>query len=299
MRRKSSLAVLNERGLALIMVLWGLALLSLVAIATLSLERSARRAALDVGERAEAQALAEAGINRAILSLLDPDPAKRWRVDAVPYDFEFESHSIRVWIQDEAGKIDLNTADRDLLVSLFISAGFDGQASDELVDKILDWRDPSDLHRLNGAKDEDYRAAGYPYGPRNGPFQSVDELKLVMGMTPDLFERVRPALTIYSQRSSINPWTAPREALLALPGAYQDQVEAILSARTGGADDVPGANADRGSNLNQPESLQGLAFSIRLEITDPRSSSADVWTEVVRITGDPRRPYWVLSWENS
>ena len=48
----------------------------------------------------------------------------------------------------------------------------------------------------------EYRAAGYAYGPRDGPFETVEELKLVMGMTPLLFEALAPVLTIYSQ----TPW---------------------------------------------------------------------------------------------
>src|ERR1051326_6232184 len=171
-RRRSS----DERGLALIMVLWGLALLSLMALGALSLERSARRSALDVGLRARADALTEAGISRAILSLLDPEPTRRWRVDGVAQEFVFGKRHFRILIQDESGKIDLNATDRELLVTLFVSQGLSAQAADELTDKILDWRDPTDAHRLNGAKDPEYRAAGFPYGPRNGPFQSVDEI---------------------------------------------------------------------------------------------------------------------------
>ena len=70
--------------------------------------------------------------------------------------------------------------------------------------------------RVNGAKDQAYRLAGTSYRPRNGPFQSVDELLLVMDMTPALFTRIAPALTVYSGRQFIDPQVAPREALLAL-----------------------------------------------------------------------------------
>src|SRR5437868_15171957 len=121
----------DERGLALIMVLWGLALLSLMALGALSLERSARRSAVDTGIRARADALTEAGISRAILSLLDPEPTRSWRIDSVPQEFSFEHHRFRISIQDESGKIDLNATDRELLVNLLVSQGLTSQAADE------------------------------------------------------------------------------------------------------------------------------------------------------------------------
>jgi general secretion pathway protein K len=288
----------DERGLALILVLWGLALLSLMAVGVLSLERSARRSSLDFDQRARAEALSAAGINRAILSLLEPDPARRWRIDGTPRDLQLENYHFRVRIQDESGKIDLNVADRELLVGLFVSQGLSAQAADELTDKVLDWRDPTDAHRLNGSKDDEYRAAGYPYGPRNGPFQTVDELKLVMDVTPEMYKRIEPAITIYSQRPMINPTTAPREALLALPSFDAEKVETVLVARSGGED--ASSAEDTGQNasvLDQPRSLFGLAFAIRVRILD-REFLGYSTEAVIRITGDPREPYWVMSWRD-
>jgi general secretion pathway protein K len=46
-----------------------------------------------------------------------------------------------------------------------------------LVDAILDWRDEDDLHLVNGAEDPDYKAAGLPYGAKDGPFDSLEELQ--------------------------------------------------------------------------------------------------------------------------
>src|SRR5262249_44943883 len=154
------------------------------------------------------EAIAEAAVSRAALGLLDPRPEARWRPDGVPYEFGFDNARIRVQIQDELGRIDLNHADESVLVSLFQSVGLDPQSASSLVDKILDWRDSSPFKRLNGAKDRDYHAAGYAYRPRNGPFQSLDELKLVMGMTSELFRRVEPALTIYSGKQFLDPQVA-------------------------------------------------------------------------------------------
>ena len=146
----------------------------------------------------------------------------------------------------------------------------------------MDWRTATPLKHLNGAKEQDYRASGSAIRPRNGPFQSVDELLEVMDMTPALFRRIEPALTVYSGHQFIDPQLAPREALLALPNMTPDAVEAALAARTG-----PLLAAD-------PASLRGRAFTIRAEVEE--ASSTIAYEAAVRLTGDPAEPYWVLSW---
>jgi len=138
----------------------------------------------------------DAGVNRAVLSLLDPQLNHRWRTDGLPQTFNFDGTPLKVSIQDELGRIDLNQADGSLLVNLFQSVGLDVQAARSLVDKILGWRDSNSGRRLNGAKEAEYRAAGMSVTPRNGPFQSIDELKLVMDMTLVLFHRVEKAIIV-------------------------------------------------------------------------------------------------------
>jgi general secretion pathway protein K len=145
------------------------------------------------------------------------------------------------------------------------------------------------LKRLNGATSQDYHAAGFAYGPRNGPFQSVDELKLVMDMTPELFRRVEPALTVYSGRQFIDPQFAPREALLALPTVNADAAASLIAAR---------ANQGTGTRtgvIDPIVPLQGRAFTIRADID---KSAGTLSREVaVRITDNPIQPYWVMSWK--
>ena len=196
---------------------------------------------------------------------------------------------MRVRIQDELGRIDLNHADGSLLAGLLRSAGLDAEAADRLVDKILDWRTSGPGRRLNGAKGEDYRAAARAYRPRNGPFQSLDELKLVMDMTPNLFERVEPALTVYSGRQFVDPQVAPREVLLALPAMDAGQAASLVAARTQAGAPTPAGVAD------PMNSIKGRAFGIRAEIGTANGVSAR--EAAIRLTGDPARAFWRLSWK--
>jgi general secretion pathway protein K len=268
--------------MALVSVIWGVALLSVIAVSFLWTGNTARRLVRNGLDVAQVEALAEAAVNRAALGLLETRPDARWRTDAVPYDFGFDGARMQVRIQDELGRIDLNWADGSVLVALFQSVGLDAQAAARLVDKIQDWRDSSPLRRLNGAKDRDYRDAGYAYRPRNGAFQSLDELKLVMGMTPELFDRVEPALTVYSGRPSIDPQVAPREALLAVPTMDEGKIAALIAARAG---------APPSSALPLP----GRAFAVSVAIE--RADRTIGREAVIRMTEDAAKPFWILSWK--
>ena len=226
------------------------------------------------------------------MALLDPRPDKQWRVDGINQSFDFNGVPVRLAIQDELGRIDLNYADGSLLAGLFRSAGLDAISANSLVDKILDWRDPNPAHRLNGAKQKDYREAGYLYQPRNGPFQSVDELKLVMGVGPELFKQVEPALTVYSGRQFFDPRVAPSEVLMVLPTMNAETAGSLIAARSGLQPDA-GSTAPTGV-VAPPTSAPGRAFMICAEIQ--KSKGALAREAVIRLTGDLAQPYWVLSW---
>jgi general secretion pathway protein K len=276
--------------MALLSVLWGIALLSIVAVSFLSAGGVSYRLAYNAVEIARTDAVAEAAVNRAILGLLDPQLDRRWRTDGVAQAFNFDGTSLKISIQDELGRIDLNHTDASLLIGLFKSVGLDVQSASKLVDKILDWRDANPSRRLNGAKEQDYRMSGHAYRPRNGAFQSVHELKLVMDMTPELFKRVEPALTVYSGRPFIDPRLAPAEALLALPSMDSAKVTALIAARTGSppSSPVPAGSAE------MPLQQAGRAFTIRIEFE--RRGGVLLREAVIRLTDNPAQPYWVLSW---
>jgi general secretion pathway protein K len=268
-------------------VLWGIGLLTMIAASMLSAGNVSYALSHTAIETAQDQAAAEAGVMGAVLGLLDPRPDRRWRVDGVEKAFNWGEVTMRIAIQDELGRIDLNQADQGLLTGLFRSVGLNANDASAVVDKILDWRDANPGRRLNGAKEGDYRAANIHQGPRNGPFQSVDELQLVMGMTRDLYRRVEPAITVYSGRQFFDPQFAPREALLALPTMTADAVANIIAART---------NRAVGGVIPTAIPLGGRAFSIRTKI--PSSTGVAVHEAVVRLTDDARRPFWVLGWKS-
>jgi len=276
----------------IVSVLWGLALLGAAALSLLTAGTVEYRLAHNALRLMTDDAIAEAAVARAVLGLLDPRPERRLRADGVPQALDLGGRRVMVAAQDELGRIDLNQADGTLLASLLVSVGLDPSAAEALVDKILDWRDASPLKRLNGAKAAEYRAAGYDYQPRNGPFQSIDELRLVMGMTPEIFARVERAVTVYSGRPRFDPQVAPREALLALPTMDAAQAAALMAARSQAGAGAAGVTGGLGDPLTV---LKGRAFTI---VARFQAGDRHVMRKAaIRISGDPYQPYWLLNWQ--
>jgi general secretion pathway protein K len=284
----------SERGWALVSVLWVVTALTLMAAATEELTASSyglERRAID---RAQTEAVLDAAIARAALGITAPDVTDRWRVDGVPSQFSFNGKSITISIQDELGRFDLNAVDGSMLSALFRAENVPLDESETLVGRILDWRGSTDLHRLHGATREDYTAAGLRYGPRHGPFQSVDELRLVLGMPPDLFERIRPALTVYSKRPMIDPRIATPEALLALYGGDRQKVANEVNLRNGNFAES-GASMSTAGFIDSANPLAGRAFSV--SAVTAFEGHTLTRNALLAFTEDIKRPYLVLGWQ--
>ena len=101
----------------------------------------------------------------------------------------------------------------------------------DLAAAIADWRDGNTTVRPGGAEADAYYQAGHDYGPRNGPFASIQELQLVLGMTPPLYAKLAPLVTIWSGRNVPNPAHAPASVLAALPGMNKDSAGSYVEKR--------------------------------------------------------------------
>ncbi len=283
----------REAGYALVLVLVGVALLSLIVVSVLLISaRSVQDISADLA-RAKLACAADAGVSEAELSLLDLRPSMRWPVDGTPRYISFDGIPVMVIVESESGKIDLNGADRDLIVGLFTAAGLDQTSANTMADRVLDWREPGNLKRLNGAKAPDYRAAGLPYGPRDGPFQSISELQLVLGMTPALYDELEPAITVYNMLPSPQMQTAP-PLVLEAQGMDRASIEAVLSARARG-EIAPDTDNEEPNAVAQIPGLPGTVFTI---LAQARYAGREVLRrETILFTGNPKNPFWILAWD--
>lgn len=221
----------RQRGIALVIVLWIVTLLSVMAASFAYSTRTETTLAAHAMNRARARALAEAGVNYAMLHLLSPTASRDWLIEGSAREWRFGGAELRIRVVGAGGLIDLNAGHRDLLKGLFVSAGVPDPEVDALLDAIEDWRDPDDLKRSNGAEAAEYRDAGRPE-PKNAPFESVEELQQVLGMTRALYRQVAPALTVYSRQSGIDPAAAPPRVLQAVPGIDPGGIDEYVEQRT-------------------------------------------------------------------
>ncbi len=285
----------KQQGVALIIVLWISVLLAVISGSYVLLSRTEMLQARYLLDSTRALYFAEAGIHRAAYELRNPDIETRWEGNGRTYFMEFMDANIEIQIEDETGKIDLNSADEQLLNGLFSSINIEEQQALELVGAILDWRDPDDLLNLNGAEDSDYDSAGYSYGAKDAPFDTVEELQQVMGMSYEIYTQIEPALTVYSGRGQLNKALAPRQALAALPDMTPDILNDFVCARNNNLQGEPLPALPDGTI---PVARGGgLTYSVRSRATLPNGA----WNQLqvtIRLRGLPgQKPFTIMRWK--
>jgi general secretion pathway protein K len=169
----------------------------------------------------------------------DPDSP----VASVPlqgYPLGHGAFSIRVVDLDR--KFNLNRADEIILRQALTLTGVAPQEFSIITDSILDWRDPDDAPRMNGAESDWYRNLWPPYLARNGPFDDLSELLLVRGMIPASYPALADLFTpVSSGRINVN--TASAQVLQLIPAIDENIAQAIIQSRAG-PDGQDGTNDD-------------------------------------------------------
>ena len=289
----------SERGIILIAVLWIVLLLSVIALQFVRTTKTDVLITRNAVENARARALAEAAINAAILRLLRTNDQEPWIADGRVYELPFGRDRVSVTVEDEAGKIDLNTGSRSLLIALLRAAGASDEESEKLHDAIHDWRDGDSLRRIGGAEMEDYRQAGRSYGPKNANFDDVRELQQVLGMTPELYARVHSALTVHSKRRGVDRNAAPEIVLRAVLGNDDEAVSAALETR-GSKPSPDGPGLDTASPRVQPTGRRKNrgAYTIGV-LVQTEKNAVFSRSAIVQITGNEVRPVVFHSWTRS
>jgi general secretion pathway protein K len=268
---------------ALLLVLWACTLLAILLGGYAALARTEGLQARYDFAQTQAHYAAEAGVMRAVYGLQDPQAKQRWIGDGRTYTFHYGDATVRLSSVDEGGKVDLNTASPEVLQALFQATGMPQAQAQILAGRLVDWRNPVNLVGAADSGRAAYAAAGRDYGPRNAPFASVEELQMVLGMTPALYRQLAGVITIWSGSTSPDPDMAPPLALAAIPGMTAQQREAIEAARI--------------KHANDPSLIlnNGTTHSIRSEATLADGTRA-VLRVTVRLQSGQAQSYAVLRW---
>ncbi len=260
----------ERRGFALLIVLWTLVLVALLVAHLTATGRSETRIAANYAANAQAEAEADGAVYESALRIMNGE----WVADGSTQMLDLAHGKVAVTLLSESGKVNPNVASTDLLASLLRAIGVDPGHANTLAAAIADWREPGDQPRPDGAKAPQYRAAGLDYGPPDAPFESLDEIGRVLGMTPEIANALRPHLTLY-QYADPDPSLADPvvlQALKQLPGGAN--VQGLPPGLTGG--------------------LQTVAF-----IAEAHGSRGGIFTRraVLRIGPAFERGFQVLAWE--
>ncbi len=285
----------DQSGIALIIVLWIMTLLMLIASSFIHAMRTEINIVGNSVTRAKLEAAANAGVQRALLEMVKPPQMPdRWNTHGVPQAWTFNGQTLQVSLLDESGKIDINVGNEALMRGLFRSQGVTEEEAVALMEAVLDWRDADSLKRPRGAEEAEYAEAGATYKPANATFQSIEELRLVMGMTPALYQRLAPLITIYSRQAGINSQIASREVLRAIPGVTEQQIDEYLKQR----------DLARTNKLPIPvfgpaslyPSFGNGVMNVRVEASSEDGSSFVREAVVLRLPF-PKRSYTFLRWQ--
>jgi general secretion pathway protein K len=221
----------RARGAALLLVLWVIVLLAGVVTLFATASRTEGMESRTLARGTSARYAAEAGLEVAVVHLQAGDPQQRWLPDGRPQRFGFETFRLEVRVVDESAKVDLNAAPPDVVSGLFVALEVPEDRARALAGAIVDWRDSDDLlNAEGGAEDPQYAQAGLPYGAKDRPFDTVAELRQVLGMDAATFEKARPYLTVYTGQARPTPTFAGAPVLAAL-GLTPEQADAVFEQR--------------------------------------------------------------------
>lgn len=269
----------NNHGIALLVTL---AIVTVLIAASLEMNkkmRSAVSSAATTRDRITLLSMASSGVNLATAMLIEDkkktssdslqeDWADSEKIKEILEDIPFEDGSIALTVNDELGKIQLNSLvqfpegrsfnesqrvmwERFLSLLIYKNEAFEDMEPMTIINSIKDWLDSGDddaITGLNGAESDYYQDLDPPYPCKNGPFSHIGELVLVRGVTAELFRGAGGAqglsnyITVFGMTESsnnsftyegkININTADLPTLLAmLPSGNEDLAQAMYEYR--------------------------------------------------------------------
>ena len=284
-----------NKGAILIITLWILAILAILSIGIggrMGLELKLTGFNRD---SASAMYLAKAGVKRAIAvivgkkdhtvdSLNEPWSCNNDNEETKPLfkeirigdagfftvSYAFSDKQVFYGVQDEAARININTASKDVIKQLIISIDQAVADADEIAAHIVDWRELPDPD--NSRQHDDYSGEGYPRKGKS--FDSVNELLLVKGVKEAgqgrLFDKIKGYITVYTTADSgkVNINTAPLPVIRAL-GFSEENANAIIARRAG---------SDNSEEVSAPFTKYGdfTEYLVNAGITPPKDISSDI-----------------------
>lgn len=160
--------------------------------------------------------------------------------DSVEDASQKSEQSLNYGFQDEERKINLNgisLSNVAVLRELFMLLEEDENQAEIIAYSILDWidEDVALSHSDYGAEENYYQDLEEPYKVKNRPFESIEELLLVRGMDQEIYEKIRPYVTIFPRDSKL---------MVNFHTASEIVLKALARHRTGVSTNIDTSDAD-------------------------------------------------------
>jgi general secretion pathway protein K len=214
------------------------------------------------------------------------------------FRFRLAKSDVTVEYLSEAARINLNMAPRAMIAGLFAALGADADAADQFADRVVVWRSAP---KPNAGDVEDglYRAAGLSYLPRRAPFDSVDELWLVLGLPAPIVDRALPFVTVYSGLAEVNVLDADPQVIAALPGMTPARLDAFLSQRESLPPDPEFVLGALGGKQVGATIRGSDAYRVRVHVTFPNGRhKASEGVILMSGPGEQNEAFRVLAWRD-
>ncbi len=271
----------RDKGSALIMVFWLMAILTLFLFTSIRLVSSDVSLVISQRQDFRASQLCEMG-----LSLAANPQVQRYDPMLTQFD-QIEDEGFSVRIRGEGGRININTIlqqqDREFLERIFTFWGMELEQAEELSDTLIDWIDPDDETNINGAENEWYFEQGLETYPFNRPFYDIEEMVLVKGI--DYLNFAKPGwrnyFTLFSG-GQLDLREADSELIQMVAEVSDITADDFILTRRG-EDGIDGTEDDL-----QLESLQEAISELGMDPQDPRTGRLTVSDETVRIESTGR-----------
>ncbi|MEP7247366.1 MAG: hypothetical protein ABI885_27290 [Gammaproteobacteria bacterium] len=278
--------------MALIAVLWLIAVLTLLATTAATVSVSHRRAAQRYAQSVQLDSVADSAIRITLLRLIAP-PQGVGRVRAgQSVRMILAGGDVDCQMELEAGLLDLNLADPELIYAVFAANGWPEKRARAMANRIEDWKDADDVPREQGAERREYLAAGLSFSPRNGPFESVEELLQVFG-AGDIDDSLFAAFTVFTHAGAPAAGVAPPVVQRALELADDRQLGGHRWLLSRGDNTSAGVAASSSSSATSH-----IGEVVRLEACARRGNFERCRKSVVRLTGSTRKPLQIFEWRS-
>ena len=238
----------TSRGIALVLVLWVLTLLTVMAVGMTAAQRTETALTDNLIADARFRTMADAAITYTVYNFTTPpagegltqggrqdqantDRPQPWLPNGSPRSWGFNGNPLSIAVYNEQSLINLNQAPPQVLAALLAALGVEAEPAAAIADAISDWRDEDDLKLTNGAEDGDYESAGRALGAKDAPFVTVEELQQVLGVSRAIYRLLAPEVTVDAAASQVDQTFASAAVMAALQGISLDQAAIQIQQR--------------------------------------------------------------------